>query len=321
MRLTIFTPTYNRSESLRYIFEALCRQTDKRFEWLIIDDGSVDNTKECVDNFIKQNPNFNIRYYFQTHGGKHRAQNKAIDLAKGQLFITCDSNKYPADNMVELVLNMVETIKDVPYMCGVGGYRADFSGNIWGGKMLIKEEGYVDCTRLEHDKYHIYGDKATAFYTEILKKYKSPEYPNEYFVSESVWLIPMAMNGYKTRWFPEILIYGEYAKDGLTQTGANSRIGHEVNFLGFLQLIKVEREARGIKKIMYLLYEALDIAKDKKMSDKNFIEKTGCTFKEILYLRIIRICHKSYGKISSKIKIIIGKEKTEFIREKIRGKK
>lgn len=314
MKLTVFTPTYNRSETLECIFKALCRQTDKRFEWLIIDDGSIDDTKERIDYFVNQNVGFEIRYYYQSHGGKHRAQNRAIDLAKGELFITCDSNKYPADNMVALVLNVSETIRGIPLMCGVGGYRADFSGNIWGGEMCIKDR-FLDCTYLEREKYHVLGDKATVFYTEILKKYKSPEYPNEDFVSESVWLIPMAMQGYKTRWFPEILIYGEYAKNGLTQTGANSHSGHEKNFFGFLQLVKVEKEAKGTNAVLYLLYEALDIAKSKKMPDRDLTKRIGCSWEELLYLRIIRIYHSAYGKISSLVKRIIGEEKTEIIRK------
>ena len=320
MKLTIFTPTYNRATTLKRIFEALCRQTNKNFEWLIVDDGSTDNTKECVDILIRQAAGFDIRYFYQNHGGKPRAQNMAVDLATGELFITCDSNKYPSDDAVELILSYAETIKNYPLMCGVGGYRADMSGNIWGGEMQIEESGYLDCTRLEHEKYHILGDKATAFYTEVLKKYKSPEYPGEDFISESVWLIPMAMAGYKTRWFPKILIYGEYAKDGLTQTGANSRIGHEKNFMGFCHLIKLEKKAKGFKSVSFLLFEALDIAKDKKMSDKELARRIDCTVYEIYYLRISRYLHSGYGLLSSAIKRILGEDKTEIVRSVVRRK-
>ena len=302
MKVTIFTPTYNRASYLNQIFDALCRQTDKRFEWLIIDDGSTDNTAECVEAFRNQIIDFNIRYFYQNHSGKPSAQNKAIELAEGELFITCDSNKFPADDTVELIIKTSETINNNPYFCGIGGYRANKDGYIWGGPINFNGNDYIDCTRLEHEKYNISGDKSTAFYTDILKKYKSPEFPNEDFVSEIVWLYPMAVDGYKTRWLPKIFIYGEYAPGGLTMTGANSRLGHEKNFMGFCEEIKVIKTAKGLKFAEYLLYEAMDIAKYKNISDRKLAKKTGSSLAIISYLRLIRTFHKIYGIISSCIK-------------------
>lgn len=315
MKLTIFTPTFNRASTLKRLFESLCKQSDRRFEWLIVDDGSTDNTKKCIDSFVEQNVDFNIKYYYQKHGGKPRAQNKAIDLATGDLFITCDSNKFLANNAVEIIMRVAETIVNKPLMCGVGGYRADLQGNIWGGEMLIGEEGYLDCTRLEHEKYHIRGDKSTAFFTSVLKQYKSPEYPNEDFISEAVWLIPMAMKGYKTRWVPEIFIFGEYAKDGLTRMGANSQQGHYKNFMGFCQLVKVEKEAKGLKATSYLIYEVLEIAKNKGISDKIISCKIGCSIYELLYLRSLKLFHTLYGLISKFIKKVIGESGTRIIKK------
>lgn len=318
MKVTIFTPTYNRASTLPRLFSALQRQTDKRFEWLIIDDGSTDHTADLVKAFCKEDNSFEIRYYVQDHGGKPRAQNKAIDLAKGDLFITCDSNKYPSDNAVESIIKMAETIRDVPMMCGVGGYRANFSGTPFGGKMQLNGKDFVDCTRLEGNKYNIVGDKASAFFTNILKKYKSPEYPGESFISESVWLIPMALDGYKTRWFPEILIYGEYTSDGLTKQGANSREGHVHNFRGFLHQLRVEILANGTKQMHYLIYEAMDIAKEKGMSDKTLANQIGCSPMYIMHLRLSRFLHKTYGAITYCVKLLLGKTATEFIRQKLK---
>lgn len=315
MLVTVFTPTYNRASTLPRLYNALKRQTDRRFEWLIVDDGSTDDTSSLVQQYQKEENDFQIRFYRQNHGGKPRAQNWAIDLATGELFITCDSNKYPDVKAVEHILSMAETIKGIPMMCGVGGYRADLTGKVLGGQMEIEPGCYVDCTRLEGEKCGITGDKASAFFTEILQQYKSPEYPGELFISEGVWLIPMAMDGYKTRWFPEILIYGEYSKDGLTVQGANSRSGHETNFLGFLHLLNVEIAAKGYKAMEYLIYEALEIAKDKGMSSTELANRLGCTDFTIFLLRINKSIHRYYGIVSRKVKRIIGPKTVDIVRK------
>ena len=315
MKVTIFTPTFNRADTLPRLFVSLQQQTDKRFEWLIVDDGSTDNTAQLIHNFTCEKNDFEIRYYFQEHGGKPRAQNLAIDLARGELFITCDSNKYLSRNAVELIIGMAEGIRDVPMMCGVGGYRADFSGKPFGGSMQLDGRSFVDCTRLEGHLYNIVGDKASAFFTDVLKNYKSPEYPDEFFVSESVWLIPMAIDGYKTRWFPEILIYGEYTADGLTKQGANSRAGHTRNFQGFLHQLRVEIMARGTKAMRFLIYEAIDIAKEKDIPMKSLAIKIGCSQSHLIYLKAIRYMHKLYGSISRLVKKFIGSTATSYLKK------
>lgn len=286
MKLTIFTPTYNRSYTLQRLFESLRRQSDKRFEWLICDDGSEDNTEEIIKQFIDQTDDFQIKYLKQQHGGKHRAQNFAINQAEGDYFITCDSNKFLVADAVEKILFMFASLEKNTKICGVGGYRADFQGNVYGGKMHLNGK-YIDCTNLERAQFNLNGDKATAFYTKILKKYPFPEFENEYFISESAWLTPMAMDGYKIRWFPEILVYGEYTDDGLTKQGANEYRGHYNNYYGFLYVLNWEIKAYGILEKLPELYEAIDIARKKKVNKKELCEKLQIS-KRMLQIYIIR---------------------------------
>lgn len=297
MRLTVFTPTYNRAYSLPRLFESLQAQSDKRFEWLICDDGSSDDTDEVVQKFIDSSVGFDIVYLKQQHGGKHRAQNMAINSASGDFFITCDSNKYLAYNAVELILSMFNSILGLPDMCGVGGYRANFAGNVYGGPMKLDGQ-YVDCTNSERHKYNLGGDKATAFYTDILRKYPFPEFDGEYFVSESSWLTPMARDGYKIRWFPQILVYGEYTDDGLTKQGANEYRGHFNNFYGFLHVLALEIEAYGIIERLPEIYEALDIAKERKIPITVLCKKLRISEKQIFVIKLRRML----GKIKRKLK-------------------
>lgn len=285
MKLTIFTPTYNRAYTLPRLFNSLLRQTDRRFEWLICDDGSSDNTDEVVQHFIETNPDFQIIYLKQKHGGKHRAQNMAIQYASGDYFITCDSNKYLADDAVAEIMCAFDSITNVTKMCGIGGYRADFQGNIYGGNMCIDGD-YVDCTNLERLQYNLGGDKASAFFTDVLKKYPFPEFENEVFVSESAWLTPMAMDGYKIRWFPKILIYGEYAQDGLTKQGANGYRGHYDNYMGFLHVLSLEIRAYGLEARLPEIYEAFQIAKTKGISDDLLSKKLEMTRTKIYALKL-----------------------------------
>lgn len=286
MKLTIFTPTYNRVHTLGRLYESLNSQTNMQFEWLIIDDGSTDKTDELIASFMAEKPEFVIRYHKINHRGKPFAQNLALDLANGDLFMTCDSNKYLDKQAVEWINKMYDTIVNESMICGVGGYRSSFSGEIYGGKMVQSETGYIDCSNNDRGKYNLLGDKSTAFRTEILRRYKSPIFPGETFVTEAVWLIPMACDGYIIRWFQHILCYGEYEPDGLTVQGANSYNGHVQNYQGYLAYLKVAIKAFGIQNMRSEIVEAIDIAKEKRIPLSYIAETIGCDSKRLWYIKI-----------------------------------
>ena len=104
MKITVFTPTYNRAYIIENLYRSLQRQTVKDFEWLVIDDGSTDNTQELFDKWISEENAFPIRYYKQRNGGKCRAINRALDLAQGELFFTVDSDDYLTKDALEKVM-------------------------------------------------------------------------------------------------------------------------------------------------------------------------------------------------------------------------
>lgn len=315
MKLTIFTPTYNRAYSLTRLYESLLRQKNHNFEWLIVDDGSSDNTEEIIENLIKAPHPFEIRYIKQNHMGKPSAQNLALDMAKGEFFITCDSNKYMDEQSVENIVHMAQTIQEEPALCGVGGYRADFSGKIYGGEMLLEGGEYIDCSNLEREKYHLTGDKATAFRTEVLKNYKSPIFPGETFITEGIWLTKMAYDGYKIRWFPVILCYGEYEKNGLTASGANSYKGHYENFYGFLAFINISIKACGIGKVKAMLIEATKIAKSKEIPLAVVADRSGCTIGQLKKLILKHKALLLYNTSKQFVKKFLGEKGTKKIQK------
>ncbi|MBQ7385547.1 MAG: glycosyltransferase family 2 protein [Ruminococcus sp.] len=80
-RITVFTPTYNRAYIISNLYNSIKKQTFKNFEWLVVDDGSTDNTEDLFKKWQHEDNDFVIRYYKTVNGGKHRAINRALNLA------------------------------------------------------------------------------------------------------------------------------------------------------------------------------------------------------------------------------------------------
>ena len=218
MKITVFTPTYNRAYIIHKLYISLKKQTYKNFEWIVIDDGSTDDTEKLFSSWILEENNFDIKYYKVKNGGKHRAINKGVDLARGELFFIVDSDDYLIDSALEDIVNVEKTIpfhiKDE--FCGVCGNRGKNEIEIW-GKTFDGE--YLDATTLERPKYNIYGDKSEVFYTKILKNYKFKEFDDENFLTECTVWNHMAYDGYKMRFFNKIIYICDYLDDGLTKSG------------------------------------------------------------------------------------------------------
>ncbi len=170
--ITVFTPTYNRAYCLHKCYESLIQQSNQDFVWLIIDDGSTDNTKELVQSWIDENK-ITIQYHFQENQGMHGGHNAAYRLIETTLNVCIDSDDCMGEEAIEKILNSWEKIKDKPEFAGIVGLDADESGTIIGTK--IPET--VEQTTL-YDLYHthkVQGDKKLVYRTEIVKKY--PAYP------------------------------------------------------------------------------------------------------------------------------------------------
>lgn len=213
MKITVFTPTYNRGYIIENLYRSLQKQTFPEFEWLVIDDGSLDHTEEIFKEWsVEQNP-FSIRYYKVDNGGKHRAINKATDLAMGELFFIVDSDDYLVEDALESIVKWEKSIEQKELFCGISGNRgkskSEFIGTTFDGD-------YIDATSLERNQNNITGDKAEVFYTEILKRYKFDEIEGEKFISEATVWDRMAFDGYKIRWFNKTIYICDYLVDGLT---------------------------------------------------------------------------------------------------------
>lgn len=220
MKITVFTPTYNRAYIIENLYRSLQRQTYRDFEWLIVDDGSTDNTEDVINQWQKENNFFPIRYYKKENGGKCRAINYGVDFAEGLLFFNVDSDDYLTDDALEKVAMWEECLPKNKKYCGVvgnlGTSETETPNMPW-------PEPYRDASLLEryeeYCEHPIDGERAWVFYTEIQKKYKYPEFDGENFITPAVTWNRMARDGYIVRVFDDIIWVYEYQPDGLTMQG------------------------------------------------------------------------------------------------------
>ena len=227
---TVCTPTYNRKELLKDLYDSLCIQEDKDFEWLVIDDGSTDNTETLINNFINEKK-VSIIYKKIKNGGKHRAINYGLDFANGQVFAIVDSDDFLTSNAVKKIREYFDDIsknnlKNLK-MAGVVANKCYKNNELVGTTF---NEKTIDAKSTERRKYNIDGDKFEIFYTDILKKNRFPEIENEKFMTEAILWTRIAAQGYYFRWYNDNIYVCEYHEGGLTDSRerliANSPLGY-----------------------------------------------------------------------------------------------
>lgn len=262
VEITVFTPTFNRAYTLGKLYNSLKNQTCKDFEWLVIDDGSSDNTKELFSEWTKGKGDFPIRYYYKNNGGKHRAINYGLERANGRLFFIVDSDDYVIEDAIETILNEEKKIEKNKYnLAGLGFNKGrdehTIVGDTFSGESLI-------ASSIDRRKYNIKGDKAEVFYTQILKKYKFPEFPGENFITESVVWFKIADDGYKIKWINKIIYICEYLDNGLTKNSINLALN---NYMGYTYSIRQSlKYDLSIKEKMVLIGVYTRVGREKKDS-------------------------------------------------------
>lgn len=213
MIITVFTPTYNRSHLLPTLFESICRQTFKDFEWIVVDDGSSDNTQEVMEKIMTEKHDFPIRYIKTANGGKHRAVNCGVKEAKGELFFIADSDDQLTDDALQVVAETYEQVRDNPLIGGVCGLDSDKEGKIIGSGL---PQDIIDCNTVDiRYKYYVTGDMKEVFLTRVLRETPMPEIPGEKFSPEALTWYRIAKK-YQLRFINRPIYIAEYQPDGLT---------------------------------------------------------------------------------------------------------
>lgn len=263
--LTVFTPAYNRAHTIGRTYESLCRQTCKDFDWLIIDDGSTDNTRDLVEKWIEESI-IPIRYIHQENQGMHGAHNTAYRNISAELNVCIDSDDWMPDDAVEKIVSFWKSNGSNQY-AGIVGLDETDSGEIIGSSF---PEDMKETTLISYYESGGRGDKKLVYRTDVINKY--PEYPifegekyvglnYKYMLIDQEWKL-LVLN--------EPLVTVEYQQDG---SSYNMYKQYWKNPKGFAFLRKQEMKVTRSLKRLFLVcchYVSSSII----MGNKNFIKES-----------------------------------------------
>jgi len=274
--LTVFTPTYNRGYCLHQVYESLCSQTSSDFEWLVIDDGSTDTTKELVAGWIAEGT-IKITYYYKENGGMHTGHNSAYELITTVLNVCIDSDDYMPNTAIELILEFWKTHGNEK-VAGIVGLDADNNGTIIGSKFPAN----LKQSTLEaiYYKHKVTGDKKLILRTEVVKKYpKYPVFEGESFVPLGILYLRIDQD-YELLCLNKPLCIVEYLADGSSKNIFNQ---YKKNPKGFrysriVELTFIKNKREKFKKVLHLISSTFFIG------DFNFFKDNPEKLRTLIFL-------------------------------------
>ena len=240
MKLSIITPTYNRAHLLPVLYKSLTRQTCKDFEWIVIDDGSTDNTDDLILQW-KDEADFDVIFVRKENGGKHTALNASHPYIHSNLVLIADSDDWLVDEAVQTIVDDWKRFEDDCGICGISYLRGSDPEHSLGGRHYRKPEEISDFITIKVNDSSDCGSCETIR-ADVFKEYPFPEYPDEKFIGESyLWF--NAGYKYKTVYIDKILYITEFFDDGLTRAGRKLRY----NSPNGSMIVANYGTARGIK--------------------------------------------------------------------------
>lgn len=248
--LTVFTPTYNRANLLSRGYNALCRQTLSDCCWLIIDDGSNDNTSELVRSWLNNKTCcdvdggfegysndaswLHIRYCYKKNGGLHTGYNKAIELIKTELCVCIDSDDYMPDDAVEKIVSLWNKKGNLD-VAGIMGLDFYIDGSPIGGYFPDN----IDTLRIIEmvPKYKHVGDVKVVHRTELLKSVApQPSFDGEKNFNP-IYLFHKIDVNYPLLLLNDNLCFVEYQPDGMTVNIYNQYVNSPRSFSELRRLL------------------------------------------------------------------------------------
>ncbi|WP_271397035.1 glycosyltransferase family 2 protein [Salinicoccus roseus] len=270
--LTVFTPTYNRGYILHNCYEALLRQTSNDFKWLIIDDGSTDNTETIVKQWIEEN-RIDIQYIKQENQGMHGAHNTAHKNADTLLTVCCDSDDFFSDRAVEIIINLWKE-KSSDKHAGIIGHDADLNGN-----RLVEIPSYLKETTLYDLRYKLKlrGDFKLIYRTDLLQEETYPLIKGEKYlaVGYKYFLLDQKYSLIVTN---ETLCFVDYQNDGGTINKTKKYVESPKGFMHYR--IKMMPIMHNYFQKYWQAIHYINSAIFAK--DSNFIQKSPCKITTIL---------------------------------------
>ena len=243
MKLSILTATYNRANYLPKLYESIKENLKYNItpEWIIVDDGSTDDTKKIVQGFIEENKII-IKYMYQNNSGKMSAINEAVKMATGDLIVDCDSDDCFTNNSFEIIEKNSEKLLQNQELYGLVFLKSEENGKI-SGKEFSQKEHITSMFDL-YFKEDIGGEKIIVYNSKIRKQYSHQLEHNEKFITEARMYHKMDEK-YQLLAINEVIEQGSYIEDGYTKninkTFKESPYGYYMYFKELLQ-----KDMRGV---------------------------------------------------------------------------
>lgn len=264
--ITVFTPTYNRGKELKRLYESLVNQSNQSFVWLVVDDGSTDNTEELVKEWMQEKL-IEIEYCKQENKGKSMAHNKGVELTKTELFTCVDSDDYLIKDAIEEIADCWKyaTRENV----GILAFKGEKEKAITTlGVRPIGGNGHVNSTlKNAYSHLKLQGDTMLIFKSEVVKKYSFPYFKREKFVPEAYLYDLIDQNG-KLMILEKVLYICEYLEDGYTQNMANLLKRNHKGYEAYIrQRLRLDTEIKDkfLDTIRYIAIMLVDKEKNKKI--------------------------------------------------------
>lgn len=241
--ITILTPTYNRAYTLPNLYQSLLKQKSN-FEWLIIDDGSTDNTEPYIQSIINENK-IPIRYIKQKNQGKHIAINTGVQEAQRKWIFIVDSDDYLTPDAINTLISDIQRYGADFQLC----YRKQYQDGTLIGKSLDQETISLTATKAGHT---FKGDLAYVFQKAVLEQFPFPQITTEKFIPE-LYIWNKISDKYRILFFTKKVIYiCEYLEDGYTKKFKEHLRKNPMGFLLFYRT-QIPREKNIINKLKYLI--------------------------------------------------------------------
>lgn len=262
--LTIFTPAYNRAYTLHKCYESLKNQTNKDFKWLVIDDGSTDNTKELVYKW-KEEADFEITYIYKDNGGMHTAHNTAYENIDTELNVCIDSDDYMTNDAVDIIVKEWKRVKNNK-LAGLGALNVFGSGKVIGTQFPegVYSSKYFDI----YNKYGVSGDKKFVYRTELTRKFPYPEYEGEKYIGLD-YKYKKLDEKYELALINKVVCVVEYMDDGSSKNMLKQYRNNPRGWCFFrLENLKIPNTSLKYKFKEYIHYVSSSLI----LKEKNFLQ-------------------------------------------------
>lgn len=219
--ITVLTPTFNRVELLPRLIDSLKHQTKTDFQWVVIDDGSTDNTESLFRNLNKEKLPFMWEYHKKENGGKHTALNASHQYIRGEIVLILDSDDYLTSDAIETVEREWPLYRNRSDICGMSYFKGKEDGCHL--SVANEQDIYIDDDIHYRVNQKIDGDRCEILRSDLFKTHPFPVYSGEKFFSEGWLWTTLAMN-YKTVYRNKTIYICEYLEGGLTKSGRPLRM-------------------------------------------------------------------------------------------------